>query len=100
MARAAQGVARSGATAAGARTPERGARAPGEACAGPHRPVAEAASLRRAADIRTYVDAIEQETEREGIVASREEIASWARWARAQADTIESCEERSVSATI
>jgi len=46
----------------------------------------EAASLRRAADIRAYVDAVEQETEREGIVASREEIASWA---RAQADTID-----------
>ncbi len=49
----------------------------------------EAASLRRAADIRAYVDAVEQESEREGIVASREEIARWARWARAQADTID-----------
>jgi hypothetical protein len=49
----------------------------------------EAASLRRAADIRAYVDAVEHAVQREGIVASHEEIAHWAAWARTQADTID-----------
>jgi len=49
----------------------------------------EAASLRRADDIRVYVDAVERAIQREGIVASHEEIAHWAAWARTQADTID-----------
>jgi len=49
----------------------------------------EAASLRRAADIRAYVDAVEHAIERESVGASREEIAHWAAWARAQADSID-----------
>ena len=46
----------------------------------------EAASPRHAANIRAYVDAVEHEVERQGSVASHDEIA---RWARAQTDTLD-----------
>lgn len=49
----------------------------------------EAAALRRAADIRAYVDAVESAVAHEGVTATIEEIANWAEWARAQADTID-----------
>ena len=49
----------------------------------------EAASLRRGSDIRAYVDAVERAIQREGTVTSNDDVAHWAAWARAQADTID-----------
>ena len=48
----------------------------------------EANSLRRAADIRTYVHAVEHAIEREGINAPADDLARWVRWALEQADRI------------
>ena len=39
--------------------------------------------------IRANLDAFEHEVERQGIAASRDEIARWVHWARAQADTVD-----------
>jgi hypothetical protein len=49
----------------------------------------EAATLRRATEIRTYVHAVKQATTGEGIGATTEEIERWAQWALAEADRID-----------
>ncbi|ODM71380.1 hypothetical protein A6X20_30290 [Bradyrhizobium elkanii] len=56
--------------------------------------LAEAASLRNAADIRAYVRAAEQAVECEGIAASADELAHWSSWALAQADRIDPVKNR------
>lgn len=49
----------------------------------------EAASLRRAEDIRAYVDAVKRAIQCDGTIAARDEITQWARWAQERADTID-----------
>jgi hypothetical protein len=49
----------------------------------------EAASLRRAADIRAHVHAVEHAIEHKGMTAPTDEVARWARRALAQADRID-----------
>lgn len=49
----------------------------------------EAASLRRAADIRAYVDVVTTPVARETASISSEAIGRWAKWALAEADRID-----------
>jgi hypothetical protein len=49
----------------------------------------EAATLRRASDIRAYVHAARQATAGEGKVAPAEEVERWAQWALAEANRID-----------
>lgn len=49
----------------------------------------EAATLRRATEIRAYVHAVKQATTGEGIGATTEEVERWAQWALAEADRID-----------
>lgn len=49
----------------------------------------EAATLRRATDIRAYVHAVRQAAGGEGLNTQAEEVERWARWALAEADRID-----------
>lgn len=49
----------------------------------------EAATLRRATDIRTYVHAVRQAARGEGMNTPAEEVERWAQWALAEADRID-----------
>lgn len=49
----------------------------------------EAATLRRATEIRAYVHAVKQATTGEGTDATTEEVERWAQWALAEADRID-----------
>lgn len=49
----------------------------------------EAATLRRATDIRAYVYAVRLSAAGEGINAPAEEVERWAQWALAEADRID-----------
>jgi hypothetical protein len=49
----------------------------------------EAASLRRAADIRAYVCAVRNAIEAEGISIEGDDLARWAHWALGQTDRID-----------
>lgn len=54
----------------------------------------EAATLRRASDIRAYVHAVRQATAGEGRVASTKEVERWAEWALAEANRIDPVRNR------
>lgn len=49
----------------------------------------EAASLRRATDIRAYVEAVRRTATRDSISGSSDEVERWSRWALAEADRID-----------
>ncbi len=49
----------------------------------------EAASLRRAIDIRAYVDAVRAAVANENSSISAEELLQWPKWALAEADRID-----------
>ena len=49
----------------------------------------EAASLRRAIDIRAYVDAVKAAVANENSSISAEELLRWSKWALAAADRID-----------
>ena len=53
------------------------------------RPLDEAAALRRASDIRAYVDAVNAAVRSDTTAIGSDVIECWSKWARAEADRID-----------
>lgn len=53
------------------------------------RPLDEAAALRRASDIRAYVDAVNAAVRSDTTAIGSDVIERWSKWARAEADRID-----------